>query len=112
MRDALERGRYAQIALSYAMPLPMRIWAVLTALCVTWIVCVRDGHKGVQMVMLATGGSFVVWFGAMVTAHAKEQLSDARAALTPGYRRPHLIVAAAMFVVGVIGLSMLISNRA
>ena len=51
---------------------------------------------GEQLALFMLGGTLAGMFGAFVVAHAKEQLADARARLTPGFRTPHLVVAAAV----------------
>jgi len=107
------RSRYLQIALTYTKPWPMRIWAMLSAAGVVWmlvIVFLMKLDSIAQMVVLFLGGTITVWVGAMITAHAKEQLADPRAALTPRFRTPHLVVAAVMFIIFVVGLAMLVAG--
>jgi len=114
MRNRIERSRYAQIALTYTKPLPIRIWAASTAIGVLWIavttVLVGTTDSGVHAAMLFLGGSMAVWVGAMIAAHAKEQLADPRASLVPHFRTPHLVVAAVMFLVLVIGLASAVAG--
>ena len=99
------RNRYIQIALTYTQPLPLRLWALCTAAFITWMCCIREANYAVQLCILLLGGTLVAWIAAMVPAHAKEQIADARSSLTPHYRAPHLIVAAAVFITIVTALT-------
>jgi hypothetical protein len=106
-RDRIERSRYAQIALTYTKPWPLRIWAIVTTLTVLWVQ-IAYGDAGAHIAMLFLGGTMAVWVGAMITAHVKEQLADARSSLTPHFRTPHLLVAAVLFIITVCGLTLLV----
>src|SRR5687767_3923940 len=110
MRNRIERSRYAQIALSYTLPWPLRIWAIASTLTVLWVQLAYD-DAGAHFAMLFLGGTMAVWVGAMITAHVKEQLADARSSLTPHFRTPHLVVAAALFVLAICGLTLLVGWR-
>lgn len=110
MPNRFERSRYAQVALSYTLPWPLRVWAIAAALLALWMLLAPGGAEA-EIAMLVFGGTIAVWVGAMITAHAKEQLADARSSLTPGFRAPHLLVAAALFVVTVCGVTLLVGWR-
>jgi hypothetical protein len=97
-------SRYAQVALTYTRPWYMRLWAAFIAWFVlASIVFQRKADYGGQIAYLLIGGTIAAWGGAIIAGHMKEQLADARARLTPGFRKPHLIVALLVFVAGVIG---------
>src|SRR6187399_1267233 len=103
-------SRYVRIALTYTRPWPLRIWAMAAAAGMLWMVCAlvfMPVDFGVQATILLTGGIMTVWAGAMITSHAKEQLADPRASLVPNFRTPHLVVAAVLFAIFVVGLAML-----
>src|SRR5687768_1926127 len=103
------RSRYAQIALTYTKPLPIRIWAAIMLAFLAWATVMARHEVVPGLVVLLMGGTTAAWLGAMITAHAKEQLADARAAVTPHFRAPHLIVAAVLFVIGVGGTAALMA---
>jgi hypothetical protein len=105
------RNRYAQVALTYTRPFPLRVWAVLTAAYIGWILWLREANYQVQTTMLLLGTTLAAWVGPMIAAHAKEQLADSRSRLTPGFRAPHLLVAALFFAAGVIGLAWFVVAR-
>ena len=111
------RSRYVQIALTYTKPWPLRVWAVVTLLALLWMFVIWFSatmdygpyvhnpsfpRSSSQVAMLMLGGLLAAWAAAMVVAHLKEQLADPRAALTPGYRPPHLLVGAVAFLTLVI----------
>jgi len=112
-RDRIERSRYAQIALTYTKPWPLRIWAAGVAIGMLWIVIAAmiagANDDSVRMGALFFCGSAAAWLGAMIAGHAKEQLGDARASLVPGFRTPHLVIATVMFLVLVVGLACVVA---
>src|SRR3989442_15990638 len=101
------RSRYVQVALTYTRPWYMILWAGFIGffLIASLLPPARKADYGGQIAYLVIGGTIAAWGGAIVAGHAKEQLADARARLTPGFRAPHLIVAALVFIVGAIGFS-------
>src|SRR5216110_2029793 len=105
-------NRYAQVALTYTRPWYMRLWAAF----IGWFVLAslifsRKADYAGQIAYLTIGGTIAAWGGAIIAGHAKEQLADARARLTPAFRAPHLIVAALVFIAGAIGFSAFIVFR-
>jgi hypothetical protein len=103
------RSRYLEIALTYTRPWPLRFWAVLATVALAWIaglLVFGTPSSVAQMSMLLMGGLVAAWIGAMIAAHAKEQLADPRAALTPNFRQPHLVVSAIMFLVFAVALPL------
>src|SRR5690349_11299433 len=103
------RNRYAEVALTYTKPWPLRFWAVMATITIVWdlgLLVVAKPSSAAQMTMLLMGGLVAAWIGAMIAAHAKEQLADPRAALTPNFRQPHLVVSAVMFLALAVGLPL------
>ena len=97
-------SRYAHVARTYVGPLPFKLWAAGTIVYVGWSLAIGRVDYGEQLALFMLGGTLAGMFGAFVAAHAKEQLADARARLTPGFRTPHLVVAAAVLLAGTVGL--------
>jgi hypothetical protein len=95
------RSRYLQVALTYTRPAFFRGWALVMGAYLLWLITRTSANLRIDVPLLITGVTLVTWFGAMVTSHAKEQLADSRAALTPGFRGPHLLVAGIILVIGV-----------
>jgi hypothetical protein len=83
----------------------MHIWIVCTAIFVVWTMCASRANYAAQFAILILGGSLASWSGPIIATHAKEQMADARSRLTPGFRTPHLVVAAAVFLLGVVGIA-------
>src|SRR5439155_19174048 len=102
-------NRYAQIALTYTRPWYMRLWAAFIGwFALASLIFSRKADYAGQIAYLTIGGTIAAWGGAIIAGHAKEQLADARARLTPHFRAPHLIVAALVFIVGAVGFSAFI----
>ena len=100
-------NRYAEIALTYTRPWYMRLWGALIA----WFVFASfaltgKADYGAHAAVLLVGGTIAAWGGAIIAGHMKEQMADARSRLTPGFRPPHLVVAAAVFATGVVAFAM------
>jgi hypothetical protein len=102
---AMPANRYAHVALTYTTRLALRLWAAGTAAYATWLLCMHEADYGSQLTILILGGTLAAMGGTLVAAHAKEQLADWRARLTPGFRKPHLVVAAVAFLIAVVGVS-------
>jgi hypothetical protein len=98
-------SRYVQVTMTYTRPWALRFWFICTVAFVTWIAVVQKVNYAARFAVLMLGGSLAAWAGPIVAAHVKEQMADWRSRLTPGYRTPHLLVAAAIFVLGVGGIT-------
>jgi hypothetical protein len=99
-------SRYTEIALTYTRPWYMRLWGAFIGWFVfASILFQRKIDYGGQMAYLMIGGSIAAWGGAIIAGHLKEQLADARARVTPSFVAPHLVVAAIVFALGVIGFA-------
>ena len=107
----MSRSRHVEIALTYTRPFLLRIWAALAAAFVIWVMCLRDANYQERCSVLMLGASLAGWIGPTIVAHAKEQLADARARLTPKYVAPHLLIAALAFIVTVAGMTWLTVAR-
>jgi hypothetical protein len=95
------RSRYLQVALTYTKPAFFRGWTLAMGAYLMWLMTRTSANLRIDVPLLITGVTLVTWFGAMVTSHAKEQLADSRAALTPGFRGPHLLMAGIILAAGV-----------
>ncbi len=97
-------NRYEQVLLTYARQ--WQFWGyiggwaglvVLTDLVRFWIAWPL---LFVFITLAATGPAAVI-------GHAKQQIADARAALTPGFRGPHMVVAIAFSVMAIVVMPLL-----
>src|ERR1700759_4804031 len=100
-------SRHLQIARSYFTPWPTRLWVVFVIAFATFTFCVRSGNDPAQFAILMLGGSLASWAGPVIAAEAKGHFADPRSYLTPGYRGPHLLVAAVIFLFATMGISAL-----
>ena len=85
-------NRYARVARTYARwPLLLAAATLLgyfAALCVAW----PPTEKAQRLTYLALLTWITAWAAGTVAAQLKKQLADARSAIVPGFRGPHLIV--------------------
>jgi hypothetical protein len=106
---ARSRNRYGQVLLTYASSRAEQ-WTVLgLAAYAGSVFSLRRGAlpEFVKLIVLLIGLILSQVAVMVVTAHLKEQLADARARLTPRFRLPHLIVAAALLVSLTVGVASL-----
>ena len=98
-------SRHLQIARAYFTPWPTRLWVILVIAFATFTLCMRSANYPAQFAILMLGGSLAAWAGPVIAAQAKEHFADARSHLTPGYRRPHLLVSAVIFLFATVGIA-------
>src|SRR5690349_5660130 len=97
-------SRHVQIVRAYFTPWPARLWVIFVVAFATFTFCVRSANYPAQFAILMLGGALAAWAGPVIAAEAKEHFADPRSHLTPGYRGPHLLVAAMIFLLGTVGI--------
>jgi hypothetical protein len=88
------RNRYSQVARTYARAIMLPTVVLTAAYFVFLYACYPPIAKAQRFGYLAALMWITAGSAAIVTAHVKTQLADARAAITPGYRKPHLLLGA------------------
>src|SRR5206468_1280702 len=78
------------------------IWTVIGAMTID-----RNGNPSYGLLMFILIPTTVL--ALMVLGHAREQLATWQSSLIPGYRRPHLVVAGAFFLLAMIALPLLLN---
>lgn len=94
----------------------VRICAVLLLAFLFGLVTIPQDVRGRTWMLLVQLTAIAAMFAGMVTEHVKEQLLDARAALTPAFRSPHLAVWLVLLLAGIVvlpaGMARLMSTDA
>src|SRR4051794_33634259 len=84
--------RYLQVLLTYPRRWHFRIGAILLAGYLLALCTIPSDVQSRSTFLLVDLTTVAAVLTAMLIEHAKEQLADARAALTPHFRVPHVVV--------------------
>jgi hypothetical protein len=94
-------GRYGQILLTYFRRWHVRFGLLLIVANLAMALWLPRDVSGRNWLLLIQVASAAAILAATFVEHLKEQLADARAALTPRFRPPHVLVWIALMVVTV-----------
>lgn len=95
-------NKYRQVAMSYLTRKILLLTAVFSLVLSLGFLCHLMTHPGEVLVVvlpqMLMGVAFPVF---LIGVHLKQQIASPRATLVPGYRRPHLVVAAILTAIPV-----------